>query len=121
MISNQDAKRFAAEWIAAWNSHDVEKILAHYEDDLEYYSPMIPRVTGQTSACLCGKPAVRAYVTEALRRSPGLEFTLLHAFSGVTSVTLHYLNMNGRRAAEVFELSEEGKAHRVLCHYEHSG
>jgi len=25
----------AQEWIAAWNAHDLERILAHYADDVE--------------------------------------------------------------------------------------
>jgi ketosteroid isomerase-like protein len=29
------AERFAAEWIAAWNNHNLEQILAHYEDDFD--------------------------------------------------------------------------------------
>jgi hypothetical protein len=121
MILKQEAKRFADQWIAAWNSHDVNAILAHYEEDVEYYSPMIQRVTGETSGRLHGKPAVRAYITKGLQRSPTLEFRLLHTFTGVGSVTLHYVNENARLAAEVFELSTSGKVSRVLCHYADPG
>jgi hypothetical protein len=118
MVSKQEAKRFATEWIEAWNSHDIEAILSHYDDEVDYYSPMIERITGDSSGRLQGKPAVRAYITEGLRRSPTLEFRLLHTFTGVESITLHYLNADDRRAAEVFELSAAGKVSRVLCHYD---
>ena len=35
------ARRFAEEWIAAWNAHDLERILPHYSDDFEMHSPLI--------------------------------------------------------------------------------
>ncbi len=30
MIDQEFAAHFAADWIAAWNSHDLERILVHY-------------------------------------------------------------------------------------------
>jgi len=35
------AERFGADWIAAWNSHDLDRVLTHYEDDFEMSSPLI--------------------------------------------------------------------------------
>ena len=35
------AERFATDWIAAWNSHDLDRVLTHYEDDFEMSSPLI--------------------------------------------------------------------------------
>ena len=35
------ARRFAEERIAAWNAHDLERILPHYSDDFEIHSPLI--------------------------------------------------------------------------------
>ena len=37
VLSGDFVHRFAAEWIAAWNSHDLERILAHYTDDFEMF------------------------------------------------------------------------------------
>lgn len=34
-MSTVDITDFAHEWIAAWNAHDLERILAHYADDVE--------------------------------------------------------------------------------------
>jgi ketosteroid isomerase-like protein len=34
MITEETAKAFAAEWINAWNSHNIENILEHYENDV---------------------------------------------------------------------------------------
>jgi ketosteroid isomerase-like protein len=55
------AERFAREWIAAWNSRDLERILAHYEDDFEMSSPVIVTLAGEPSGKLKGKAAIGAY------------------------------------------------------------
>jgi ketosteroid isomerase-like protein len=61
------AERSAKEWVAAWNSHDLERILAHYEDDFEMSSPIITALIGEPSGKLRGKAAVGAYWAKALR------------------------------------------------------
>lgn len=32
MISEQDAERFADEWIRAWNDPDIDAIMARYDE-----------------------------------------------------------------------------------------
>ena len=34
------------EWIASWNSHDLDRILNHYADDVEVVSPLVETVLG---------------------------------------------------------------------------
>ena len=41
MFDREAANLFAADWIDAWNSHDLERILGHYSDDFEMCSPLI--------------------------------------------------------------------------------
>jgi len=50
-----NAREFAAEWIAAWNSHDLDRILEHYSDDFEITTPMIKMAMGVDTGCLKGK------------------------------------------------------------------
>src|SRR5262249_34355448 len=81
---------FAKEWVAAWNSHDLERILVHYEDDFEMSSPIITTLVGERSGKLRGKAAVGAYWAKALRSIPNLRFELLAALAGVNSITVYY-------------------------------
>ena len=76
VITPEFAQRFADEWIAAWNAHDLERILAHYEDDFEMSSPVIVAIGGEPSGRLRGKAAVGAYWSAALKRMPDLHFEL---------------------------------------------
>ena len=85
------AECFANEWIAAWNSHDLDRILTHYEDDFEMSSPIIPVLVGEPSGKLRGKAAIAAYWAKALQTIPNLRFELVAALAGVDSVTVRRL------------------------------
>ena len=76
MITREFAEAFSREWIAAWNAHDIERVLSHYADDFELASPFIVQIAGVPEGRLVGKAAVRAYWAEALRRMPDLLFRL---------------------------------------------
>lgn len=119
MIDKAFADHFADDWIAAWNAHDLERILAHYSEDFEMCSPVIVKLTGETSGTLKGKPAVRAYWAKALQVNPALRFELLNMLRGVCSVTLVYQGVRGL-SAEVFHFNAEGKVSRAYAHYTQS-
>ena len=57
---------FAQTWIAAWNSHDLEGILAHYAEDIIFASPIAARLVG--TGVIQGKAALRRYWAQALRK-----------------------------------------------------
>ena len=110
------AERFAKEWVAAWNSHDLDRILAHYEDDFEMSSPIIRTLVGEPSGKLRGKAAVGAYWAKALQRSPHLHFRLVAALAGVDSVTVYYEGHRGL-SAEVLHFGPSGKVRAAFAHY----
>lgn len=116
-MTEADAQEFALKWIAAWNSHDLDRVLAHYTDDVEVTSPMVEAVLGPGATTLRGKAAVRDYWAQALARFPDLHFVLFRAYAGPRSVVLHYRSVQALVAAECLELDDEGRVHRVLAHY----
>lgn len=116
MISSEFAEEFAREWIEAWNSHDLERILSHYADDFEMSSPVIAQVAGEASGKLRGKSAVGAYWAKALAANPALHFELITTLRGVNSVTLYYRGGRGL-SAEVFHFGADGLVVRAFAHY----
>lgn len=116
MISRDQAERFAHEWIEAWNSHDLERILSHYHDDFVMSSPRIALIADEASGVLRGKPAIRAYWAKALAAAPELRFELIEVFVGADSVVLHYRGVRGP-AAEVFFFDEAGRVVRSSANY----
>ena len=116
MMETGFAERFANEWIAAWNSHDLDRILAHYEDDFEMSSPIIPAMVGELSGKLRGKAAVGAYWAKALQKVPNLRFELVTVLAGVDSVTVYYKGHRGL-SAEVLHFGASGKVQAAFAHY----
>jgi len=116
VLERKFVEGFAQEWIAAWNAHDFQRILEHYEDDFEMSSPLIPLLAGEPSGKLRGKAAVGAYWAEALSRVPDLHFDLVSTFVGVDSVTLYYQGHRGL-AAEVLHFGTSGKVRAAFAHY----
>jgi hypothetical protein len=117
-MDSKFANTFAAEWIAAWNAHDLSRILSHYTDDFEMSSPKIVQIAGEASGRLVGKAAVGAYWAKALVRIPDLHFELLGVMHGVDSVVLYYRRAGGQLAAEVFYFNPEGLVYRACANYQ---
>lgn len=116
-MTKDEAWELGNDWVAAWNTHDLELILAHYEDAVELTSPVAARLMGTTDGLVAGKANLRAYFQRGLEAYPELEFRLEDVFWGLNSVVLVYANQRGTRTAEFMELSAEGKVTRVVANY----
>jgi hypothetical protein len=116
-IDKAFADHFAAEWIAAWNAHDLDAVLAHYAEDFEMSSPFIVQFGADPSGKLRGKPKVAAYWKVALGLVPDLRFELVSVLLGVESITLYYIGARGRPVAEVFHFAPDRKVVRAFAHY----
>lgn len=113
----ETAKAFAERWYAAWNSRDIDAIMACYDPAIEHSSPFIKRYNGTDDLSLKGIESVRDYFARALVRNPTLQFHPEHVTVGLESVILVYRRMTGDLAAELFNLTPEGKIIRSISHY----
>ncbi|MBC7834317.1 MAG: nuclear transport factor 2 family protein [Phycisphaerales bacterium] len=113
----QHARDFADSWYAAWNAHDLDAIMSHYDPAIEHSSPFIKRYNGTDEVSLRGIYVVREYFGRALERNPTLRFDPLHVTTGLESVLLVYRRMTGDLAGEVFFLNAAGKVVRSVSHY----
>jgi ketosteroid isomerase-like protein len=73
-MTRKKAIAFAAEWAAAWNELAVERVLAHFAEDVVFTSPTALAVVG--IGTVRGKEALRSYWTAALQRIGSLHFTV---------------------------------------------
>ena len=96
-----DPDAFAAAWCAAWNAHDLDAVLAHFHDDVMFTSPVAARLFPESGGRIAGKPALRAYWAEGLRRIPDLHFTVEQVFAGVEAIVIRYRNQAGVSVSEV--------------------
>jgi len=113
----EQAEHFASDWIAAWNSHDLSAIMTHYADEVAFSSPFIPLLKFNDTGIINGKSELSKYFQIGLEAYPELHFKLHNVFAGIDTVVLYYESVNGRMAAEVFQLDGHGKAIRVFCNY----
>lgn len=116
-MTRDEARSLANDWIAAWNAHDLELILSHYEDGIELTSPAAAQLLGAPDGKVVGKENLRAYFQRGLEAYPELRFDLKDVLGGVNSVVLYYTNQKGTQTGEFMEMSASGKIARVLAHY----
>ena len=116
-MMNDEARKLANDWIAAWNAHDLDLIMTHYEDAIELTSPAAAQLLGTPDGRVVGRPNLRAYFQRGLEAYPDLRFQLEDVLWGINSVVLYYTNQKGTRTAEFMELSANGKVARVVANY----
>lgn len=113
------ARQFAQNWLEAWNSHDLERILAHYEDDVVLISPVALKLLNNRDGAVQGKAALRDYFRRGLEAFPDLRFELIDVLWGVETVVVLYLNnVRGGKSAEVMQFGSAGRVRRVWANYE---
>ena len=117
MFTENFARKFAADWIQAWNAHDLDAIMSHYADDVELTSPAAARLLNDPSGTIKGKENVREYFRRGLEAFPQLKFSLIDVCWGVSTVVLCFENQRGTHTAEFMELDADSRVVRVVANY----
>lgn len=100
-MDHESARRFAGQWLDAWNSHDLDAVLSHFSDDVVFSSPMAAQLCPGSDGVVRGQAALRAFWAEGLRRIPGLHFEIESLYVGVRSLVINYRNQAGGLVNEV--------------------
>lgn len=103
-----DATAFSGQWERAWNSHDVEAVLAHFGDDVVFTSPVAAAMYPETAGVIHGKADLRHYWTDALQRIPDLHFVVEAVYRGIDTVVINYRNQQGGLVNEVLRFDDDG-------------
>jgi predicted ester cyclase len=115
-LTRDEAWNLANHWIAAWNAHDLDLIMTHYEETIELTSPVAAQLFASDGKVV-GKANLRAYFLRGLEAYPDLHFHLEDVLWGVNSLVLYYKNQKDTRTAEFMELSQTGRIARVVANY----
>ncbi len=94
------ALEFARDWIDSWNSHNLDRVLAHYTEDFEMSSPFIVERLGREDGILKGKTAVAEYWKPGMSRDPPLKFELMDVLAGINQLTIYYRSEGAKVVAE---------------------
>lgn len=111
------ASQLAQAWFAAWNNHDLDAILSHYAEDVEFQSPFITKLLDEPSGKITGKVALRDYFAKGLQAYPDLHFEPIQTLFGLDSLVLYYRSVNQLLAAELMVLNDQGLVIQVKAHY----
>lgn len=116
-ICYAEASQMAHHWMTAWNQHDLNAILSHFEPQVEFTSPFVAAIAGDPSGTLHGTASLKQYFATALQNYPTLRFEFLDVLPGRDTVALYYRSVNNLLACEVMLLNEDGKVVKVWNHY----
>jgi len=117
MLTENEARQFAAHWIQAWASRDIDKIMSHYGPNVVLVSPVVAKMLDDPSGTVRGKEALRMYFQRGLEAYPDLKFELVDVMRGLSSIVLYYVNQKGTKTGEFMELDASGKVIRVVANY----
>jgi hypothetical protein len=99
-----DAAAFAADWCSAWNAHDLERILAHFTEDVVFTSPVARQLIDGSDGVMRGKAALRDFWSRGLAAVPDLHFEIVGVYTGAGTVVINYRNQRGGLVNEVLVL-----------------
>ncbi len=84
-------KQIAIDWFAAFNEHNLEKLLALYDEDAEHYSPKLKVHQPKTNGFIKGKDALRNWWFDAFNRLPNLHYKMLELTAEDGRVFMEYI------------------------------
>lgn len=122
MLGDATVEFLRRHWDEGWNKGDLATIMAPFASDVVFSSPFVPRLTGDPAkTAIGGYEALRAYVDYALRRTPGIRYTLEATYAGTDTVVLVYScrapDGTVRRGADTMRVDAAGRVAEWRCHY----
>jgi hypothetical protein len=126
-VDDETAARLRRHWDEGWNGEDVETIMAPFSADIVFSSPFVSKFAGDDAITTVeGHDALRAYVDAALRRSPGIRYTVDGTHLGSDTLVLLYTVRfpDGRpdtRGADLMRIDADGLVAEWRSHYEAAG
>lgn len=76
-MTNEDLIKLAENWMAAFNSKNLEALLALYHEDAQHYSPKLKIRHPETKGLIRHKKNLRTWWQDAFDRLPSLQYELV--------------------------------------------
>ena len=94
----------AERWLAAWNAHDLDRILALYAGDALHTSKRVQ--LGGSAPTLRGRDAIGAYFRRALEHYPALRFEPISVSTSLRTIVVEYRRLGVGAEEPTVELLE---------------
>lgn len=114
--------RFIQDWLEGWNTRDVERIMAHYDEAATFQSPSVLALQPASNGVISGRDAIRELYALSLERLPSLRFELeemIERPSGVILIyrKLHVFTDHPGLTVETFEMTADGLVKRNVVYW----
>ena len=76
MTNSTSPAAHASSWIEAWNAHDLEAIMEHYAEDVEFQVDTVVSRWGRADGILRGKAELKEHFRRGLEKVPQIKFDL---------------------------------------------
>ncbi len=116
-LGDARARALAEEWVAAWNAHDLDAIMALYAPGVVFQTPTIIDTLGIPDGVVTGAARLREHFARGLERLQDLRFELDGVYAGVSSLAMTYRWADGTPVCELHEYDEGGLIARVQALY----
>lgn len=83
-------KQIASTWFEAFNEHNLEKLLALYDEQAQHYSPKLKVRLPETKGLIKGKAALREWWQDAFDRLPSLQYEVIKLTADDEQVFMEY-------------------------------
>ena len=104
-MTPEEARPIAEDWINAWNAHDLDKIAAHYADDVVLTAATVVDRWNRPDGTLRGKAEVIEHFRRGLELAPDLHFYLEGVMGGPDGFAVVYEREDGRLVANAVSVS----------------
>ncbi len=97
----------ALNWLEAFNTHNLEKLLALYHTDAKHFSPKLKIRKPETGGLIAGKDALREWWQEAFDKLPTLSYSVTTLTADNAQVFMEYVRkVDGEPDMNVAEVLE---------------
>ncbi|MES2592343.1 MAG: nuclear transport factor 2 family protein [Bacteroidota bacterium] len=109
-MNPHDNEAIALKWFDAFNTHNLEKLLALYDTNARHFSPKLKLRKPETNGLVTGKDALREWWQDAFNRLPSLHYNVTSLTANKDRVFMEYIrNMDAEPdmlVAEVLEIAD---------------
>jgi ketosteroid isomerase-like protein len=81
----------AKKWFDAFNEHDLDKLLALYDNNAQHYSPKLKIRSPETKGLIIGKKALEGWWKDCFDRLPTLKYTPKNFIADDSNVFMEYI------------------------------
>ncbi|HEY0030268.1 MAG TPA: nuclear transport factor 2 family protein [Bacteroidia bacterium] len=90
-MNPEEITQIALKWFEAFNTHDLEKLLALYHEEARHFSPKLKIRKPETNGFVSGKNALREWWQDAFERLPTLHYEVTSLTANEDRIFMEYI------------------------------